>query len=78
MSVLKLRVPHKAANFCMLLVTDYWILMNNVMNGFCQVTLPWLRDLGSHLCISGTDVSGLKVTYIDICDVNFVYIKCSQ
>lgn len=38
--VLKLRVPHKAVNFCMLLVTDYWILMNNVMNGFCQVTLP--------------------------------------
>jgi hypothetical protein len=30
----------QAVNFCMLLVTDYWILMNNVLNGFCQVTLP--------------------------------------
>lgn len=29
--VLKLRVPHKVVNFCMLLVTDYWILMNNVL-----------------------------------------------
>jgi hypothetical protein len=38
--VLKLRVSHKAVNFFMLLVLDYWILMNNVMNGFCQVTLP--------------------------------------